>query len=120
MGDSSIALSQVTVAGIAVALINWLKRSEYFPWITQEKTNLLRVIAIVTSALGAAGIHYTWNPEAHILAFHLPTLAGFVHFVFSHWVPSFVTQEITYQATGSGTAEVLKKILAAVKPGGQA
>jgi len=102
MVDSSIAISQVTVAGVAVAFINWLKNSPYFPWIQQGRTYLLRAVAIVTSFLAAAGIHYTWDPSSHVLAFSLPTLAGFAHFVFGHWLPSFVTQEFMYQATSNG------------------
>lgn len=104
--ESNIALTQLTSAGVSVALINWLKNSPYFPWIEKEKTNLLRVVAGVTSAITAAGIHYTWSPESRQLIFTLPTLAGLFAFGVA-WVKSFVVQEITYQATrgkgGNGT-----------------
>lgn len=96
--ESNIALTQLTSAGVSVALINWLKNSPYFPWIEKEKTNLLRVVAVITSAVTAAGIHYTWSPESRQLVFTLPTLAGLWAFGVA-WVKSFVVQEMTYQAT---------------------
>ena len=99
--ESNIALTQLTSAGVSVALINWLKNSPYFPWIEKEKTNLLRVAAVVTSAVTAAGIHYTWSPESRQLVFTLPTLAGLWAFGVA-WVKSFVVQEMTYQATRKG------------------
>lgn len=96
--ESNIALTQITSAGLSVALINYVKNSAYFPWIGKAQTNLLRVVAAVTSAITAAGIHYTWSPESRQLVFTLPTLAGMFAFGVA-WVKSFVVQEITYQAT---------------------
>lgn len=96
--ESNIALTQLTSAGVSVAFINYLKNSPYFPWIEKEKTNLLRVVAVITSAVTAAGIHYTWSPESRQLVFTLPTLAGLWAFGVA-WVKSFVVQEMTYQAT---------------------
>jgi len=102
MHESSLPVAYVTWAGVAVVFINWLKKSPYFPWIEEGRTYLLRTVAVVTSFLGAAGISYSWDAHTRILAFSLPTIAGFAHFVFGHWLPSFVTQEFMYQATGNG------------------
>ena len=99
MHESSLPVAYVTWAGVAVVFINWLKKSPYFPWIEEGRTYLLRAVAVVTSFLGAAGISYSWDAHTRILAFSLPTIAGFAQFVFGHWLPSFVTQEFMYQAT---------------------
>lgn len=96
--ESNIAMTQITGAGISVALVNYIKNSDYFPWIGAAQTNLLRIVALVTSAITAAGIHYTWSPESRQLVFTLPTLAGMFAFLVA-WLKSFVVQEITYQAT---------------------
>lgn len=115
--ESSIVISHVTAAGIVVGAINWLKGSQYFPWVTAEKTKLLRVLAIVGAALGAGGISYAWDPSHRILSFQLPTLVAMGGFLVA-WVKSFIVQEITYQATNqnSNIAALAKQILAAVKP----
>ena len=96
----SVVMTHITAAGVSVALINYLKGSKYFPWITQEKTKVLRAVAVLTSAIGAIGIHYTWNAAARTLTFDLPTLAGAWAFGVV-WVKSFITQELVYQTTAS-------------------
>lgn len=98
MEATNVVMTHVTGAGISVALINALKNSKYFPWVTQEKTNILRALAVASSAITAAGIHYTWNPHARELIFTLPTVAGLWAFGVG-WVKSFIMQEITYQVT---------------------
>lgn len=115
--ESSIVISHVTAAGIVVGAINWLKGSKYFPWITAEKTKLLRGLAVVGAALGAGGISYAWDPSHRILSFQIPTLAAIGGFLVA-WTKSFIVQEITYQATSTNSqiAALAKQILAAVKP----
>jgi len=112
----NIVMTHITAAGLAVGVINWLKKSPYFPWITQEKTKVLRAFAFLTSALAAGGITYAWNPAARQLVLTIPTLSALLGFTVA-WAKSFIVQEITYQATSNnGVASILKEILAAVKP----
>jgi hypothetical protein len=94
----SVVMTHITTAGISVALIQWLKGSKYFPWITAEKGKLLRVLAAVTSAIGAVGIGYTWHPDARQLVFTIPTLAA-MFAMGAAWAKSFIMQEIVYQGT---------------------
>jgi hypothetical protein len=94
----SVVMTHVTAAGLSVALIQWLKNSNRFPWVTREKGRLLRVLAIIASAIGAVGISYTWHPDARQLVFTLPTLAGLVAMLIA-WVKSFIVQEIVYRIT---------------------
>lgn len=108
MADANVAMTQVTTAGVVVFLINWLKKSPLFPWITEEKGKLLRILAVAGAGIGAVGIHYTWNPEAHSLTFTGLSLVGVLTGV-AIWLKSFVTQEIIYQSTSkSALVEILK------------
>lgn len=111
--DSSIVMTHITAAGASVALINYLKKSPYFPWITKEKAKLLRVVAVITSALGAVGVHYTWHPEARQLIWTLPTVAQMATFG-ATWVKNFITQELVYQGTSKNGVDLtaLKAMLA--------
>ncbi len=112
MAAENVVISQVTAAAVSVAFINWLKASSYFPWITQEKANLLRVLAVITSGIGALGIHYTWDPAAHSLTFTGLSLAAIFGAAVA-WVKSFAVQELAYQATrknnGTGAVAIAKK-----------
>lgn len=115
MAAENIVVSQVAVAAASVAAINWLKSSPYFPWITQEKANLLRILAVISSGIGTLGISYTWDPAAHSLTLTGLSLAGmFTGFI--AWSKSFFLQEVTYQATRktNGSAALLKQVLDAV------
>lgn len=115
MADS-IVVTHVATAAASVAFINWLKASPYFPWITQEKANLLRILAVLTSGIGALGIHYTWDPVAHSVTFTGLSFAAIFVAVIA-WAKSFFIQEVTYQATrkDNGTAALLKQVLEAIK-----
>ncbi len=108
----SIVITHLTTAGIAVAAIQWLKKSRYFPWITQGKGRLCRLAAILTSAIGAVGINYAWNPAGRELVFHIPTFTQGLGIGIA-WAKSFVTQEIIYQGTTkNGISEVLNLLRA--------
>lgn len=98
--DNSVVMTHLTAAGFGVALINYLKKSPYFPWITKEKQNVLRAVAVITSAIGAIGVHYSWHPESRQLTFMIPTFAQALGFGVT-WVKSFIAQETVYQATAS-------------------
>lgn len=114
--EQSIVVTHVTAAGLAVGVLQWLKNSKYFPWITQERGKLLRVLALVTSALAAAGIHYTWNAVSRELIFQIPTISGIFAFLVG-WFKTFIFQEVTYQATAkNNVGDLLRQILAAVTP----
>jgi len=93
-------MTHVTAAGVAVAFINWLKSnsSPLTAWISKEKPNAMRVVALATALIGALGITYTWNPAARSLTFAIPTAATMLT-VGVAYIKSFVTQEIVYQVT---------------------
>jgi hypothetical protein len=106
----SVVMTHITAAGVSVAVLQWLKNSKYFPWITAEKGKLLRVLAVITSAIGAVGIGYTWHPDARQLVFTIPTLAA-IFAMFAAWVKSFVMQELVYQtAVKNPVADLIREL----------
>jgi hypothetical protein len=113
--EASSAISHVTTAGVVVFAINWLKRSSLFPWITAERTKLLRVLAVAGAGIGALGIHVAWNADAHSLTLTGLSLVSILT-LGAAWLKSFVTQEVIYQATNkNGFAETVKQILTLLK-----
>lgn len=121
MATDSIAVTHVAGAAVAVAAINWLKHSPYFPWITQQKTNVMRVVALVAAAITGIGIHYAWNADTRVLSFNIPTIAAMFGIVVGY-VKSLAIQELTYQATkrpnlaelADAVADALKKSAAPI------
>jgi hydrogenase-4 membrane subunit HyfE len=113
--DANVVISHITTSGVVVFLINWLKKSSLFPWITAEQKNLLRVLALAGAAVGAVGIHYTWNPVQHSLLIEGLSLMGILTAAIA-WLKSFVTQEIIYQATKQPVlADLVNAVIAALK-----
>jgi hypothetical protein len=100
--------SQVAFNAICVWIIQALKESKYVPWVTAEKTKLLRVISAVTSTLGSAGITYSVVRNAPgDWTFHVggATLAAVAHFAY-HVIFNFVQQKLLYHAVFRGNGAV--------------
>lgn len=109
--------TQVTISGIIVALMQWLKNSKWFPWLTTESEKLNRVIAAAAAAAGAIGVHLAWNhgdiPGTYMIQVTGLTLMGVLGGVWS-WLKMYVYQQIIFRATvkpaplstGDGVAKV--------------
>ena len=112
MAVENVALTSVTISGITVAAIEWLKRSKMFPWITKEKVVLLRVLSCIGTAAAAVGISYQWNATDHTLTIAGLTLSGIVGLSWA-WIKQFTLTEIVYQTTKPSSNPA---VVAAVAP----
>jgi hypothetical protein len=117
MAVENIVVTHVTTAAVSVAFINWLKKSPWFPWITQERTNAMRVVAYVTAGIGTIGIRYAWNPSTRVLSFDIPTLSAMLGLLVAY-VKGFAFQELAYQSTKRpNIAELVSAVVSALKNG---
>jgi hypothetical protein len=96
--ESSALLTTITTSGMAVAIINWLKGSKYFPWITKEKTWLLRGLSLVAATASSFGIHYAWNASDHSLLITGLTLSSVLPALFA-LSKSLVVNEWIFRST---------------------
>ena len=98
MADANLVLTQFTTSALIVAAINWLKASKYFPWITKEKTALLRMMSIAAATATSVGIGHVWNSADHSLLITGITWAAVFAFFWA-LIKSFVMNETIFQAT---------------------
>ena len=49
------------VQTVAVAILQWLKKTAWIPWFTQHSATLNRVVAILIAAASASGITWQWH-----------------------------------------------------------
>jgi hypothetical protein len=96
--DANLVMTHLTSSGITVFVLQWLKRSRYFPWITEEKTKLLRTLSALAAAGTAVGISATWNGPEHTLVISGLTLGAVLAGLWA-WAKQFVMNEIVWQAT---------------------
>jgi len=122
--DANVVMTHLTSSGITVFALQWLKNSKYFPWITDEKTRLLRILSGLAAAGTAVGISATWNGTNHELVIGGLTLTAVMAAVWA-WAKQFVMNEMVWQATknrnANGAAPVAAPAAAvpAVAPAGK-
>lgn len=80
MGDSA------ALAAAMVVVINWLKDSRFFPWLSRENSEAYkRRFAIVATAVAAFGFHLGLDAEARQLVISWPDAYTFSHNVLT-WI----------------------------------
>jgi hypothetical protein len=112
MADSNVLLTSLTMSGISVAVINWIKGSKYFPWITKEKIWLLRIISIAAATASGVGINHVWNPVDHSILISGLTTANLLAFAWAI-TKQFTMNEMVFQGTKASSAPA---VVAAVAP----
>ena len=121
--DANIVITHITTGAVAVAFLNWLKSTRFFPWLTDETVKLNRLAAIALAAVRAVGINYTWNPADHSVLITGLTLAAICGGAW-HWLQSYVVQQMIYRASqnikNNATAAATAKPSATVSPIGVA
>jgi hypothetical protein len=91
--------AQLTASAVFVFLLQWLKNSRWFPWISQETYKLNRVLAIAAAGLSAVGVNYQVvhpGPGDWTIAITGLTAAG-ISAAGVMWLKQFCVQELTYR-----------------------
>lgn len=96
--------TSVTVSAIGVALIEFVKRSKWFPWATMETAKLNRILSVLYAMIAAVGIHIAWNhgavPGSYMIEVTGLTLAGVALGIWSV-LKAFVLQELIYRTAAN-------------------
>ena len=114
--------TQVTVAGIGVALIQWLKSSKWFPFITADSEKLNRFFGALYAVVSAVGVHLAWNhgavPGTYMVEVSGLTLTGVL---MGAWAVTkqFVLQQIIFRTTVKPTPLVPANTAQKLQPAGR-
>ena len=87
--------SQLTASLITVYFIQYLKTSAWFPWLTQEKIALARVLGGIAALATTAGMHVVWVSSTHTLTVGNLTLATAAVFIW-HLGGQYLLQNLVY------------------------
>lgn len=68
-----------TTAAMVVYVVEWLKSTQWFPWLTADTKNLNRAVNCVAAALVAIGINWSFDSTAGTLVITGLTEQALVH-----------------------------------------
>ncbi len=84
------------LAGVAVAyVIEWMKKTERFPWLSIHSTELTRVVSLAVALVMGIGVTITWGDHQVILGW--PTSLDAAISEFKNAFTSWIVQEATYK-----------------------
>lgn len=89
-------ISQVTLASIAVWIIEKAKSSSRLPWLGQGTDNLNRFIAVLIALTTAAGITWSFYPDTGTLTVEGLTLQNMLRLLWLA-VQQLACQEVIYR-----------------------
>lgn len=100
MADANVAVTQVTIAGLTVAAINYLKGTKWFASLANPAVykTVSRGLSALVAALAAVGVTYTWNSADHTLTIAGLTLTAVWAGVWA-WLKQMTLNEIIFQTT---------------------
>lgn len=98
--DSTAAIAQASTVLTSSALIAYaieaLKRSKWFPWLSQQSARANHIASVVLTFVASIGIGYKFDSEQHTLAFTNVCLMCVLHGMWA-WAKSYVATKVIYQ-----------------------
>jgi hypothetical protein len=91
-----LIVSQVTLSTVVVVVMEWLKKAQWFPWLSAQSDKVNKVLGALLAAVTAVGIHYTYDASTATLTFTGISLAALGHALW-HWLQSYAVQETIYK-----------------------
>lgn len=88
--------SQLTLALIVPFILQWVKRSNSFKWITLESGRLNTIVAATIATLGGLGIAFAFNADTGTLTITGLSIAGIWNGL-QHVILQFMMQHTVYR-----------------------
>lgn len=91
MATENVLATQITLGTIGAGLLTYFKNATWAPWFNKHSAKINHAWLLITSGLGAAGIHYTWNATEHSLTITGLTVLGIAHAIWE-WTKQWCVQ----------------------------
>lgn len=89
------AMSSLTTAGLITYLLQWLKKSHWFPWLTMDSKALLRFVNAAAALAVSIGLSWVYNADAHQLVIAVPTVGALFDGLWT-WGKQWALQQMAY------------------------
>jgi hypothetical protein len=97
--------TQITASAVIVWVMQKLKNSNRFPWLSQYTWLANRTVSIIVSGAMALGIHADFDPVKGVLAISGLTYISLMHGL-GDWLRSAVIQQLIYIGAVKRTEEM--------------
>ena len=94
--EESLAVSQFTSSAAIVMIIQWLKASTHFPWLTENSDRFNRAASVLCAIVSAVVIHHVYDASAGTLTLVL-NINTIPHLAWGA-IQQLAGQEIIYKA----------------------
>jgi hypothetical protein len=64
---TNVLATQITLGLLASGLLRWVKKAPFLKMINDNSSTLNHLFLLVTSAVGALGVHSAWSASTHSL-----------------------------------------------------
>jgi hypothetical protein len=108
--EPDVVITQAVISYIVVAFIQWLKRAEFFPWLTIDTEKLNRAVGAFLALVTSAGILWTFDKDAGTLMISGLTYANGVTFL-THFVGQFVGQQYIFKTAFKPTQKAEQRVI---------
>lgn len=101
----TVLSQQIPLAVISTYLIEWLKTTKYFPFLSKETEKLNRYAGVIIAALSSVGILVTFDHTAGILTISGLTAINLLH-VAGRFIQQWTLQQVAYKTVVSSKQSV--------------
>lgn len=98
--ELGVAASQIPIAFWVVWVMEKLKKSNLFPWITQNSSGVNRILGLAAALLSSAGINWSVQGSVFtggVITITLPALGHLIHFLAFDMARSYGVQQMFYR-----------------------
>lgn len=96
MNANELTGSAIT-AYLVAEVLQLLKESSWFPWLTAETAKANRIAGIVIAAVSAVGVHMTFSPDSGTLVVSGLTASGILT-MGGDWLKQWAMQQFAFRS----------------------
>lgn len=104
MAAENVIATQITLGLIGSGLLQYLKNSKIFGFVTQNTKTINHLVLLATSATGALGVHAAWNASQDsltITGLNLATIATSLWLWAKQWCIQFLVHRGAFGAVAT-------------------
>lgn len=96
MASENVLATQLTLGTIGAGLLAYLKSAKWTPWFNKHSAKINHAWLVATSAIGALGVHYTWDATNHSLVISGLSLVTLGHAAWE-WSKQWTVQYLVHR-----------------------